>query len=146
MGDAEVGLRWLEGAAEGPVDERGYVRVHREKLRRVISDLYRVLGGQPNIKADPDRQRFADQLPGFSRVRRIIARELGLEEDRIRPDARLQFDLGMDSLDAVEVTLAMEEEYGLEVPDDAIEEMETVGHIYEYLCERGAITEPEPSP
>ena len=52
-------------------------------------------------------------------VRRLIAQHLGIEADRVADEARFRHDLGADSLDAFELLLALEETFGIEIPDDA---------------------------
>lgn len=67
------------------------------------------------------------------RVKEIIVEQLGVNEDQVTPDAKLLEDLGADSLDAVELVMAIEEEFGIEVPDDEAEGLTTMGHIVAYV-------------
>jgi acyl carrier protein len=67
------------------------------------------------------------------RVHTIIGQQLGLELTSIVPEANLLDDLGADSLDVVELVMALEEEFGIEVPDDAVENIRTIGDIVTYL-------------
>lgn len=69
-------------------------------------------------------------------VKEIIASELGVEVDKVTPDAHFVDDLGADSLDTVELVMAFEEEFGLEIPDEDAEEMQTVGDAIDYLSTR----------
>ena len=62
-----------------------------------------------------------------SRVRDIIVNELGVEPSKVTPEASFVEDLGADSLDTVELVMAFEEEFGIEIPDEDAEKMETVG-------------------
>ena len=68
-----------------------------------------------------------------SRVREIIAQELGVEMDKVTDDANFVEDLGADSLDTVELVMAFEEEFGIEIPDEDAEQMQTVGQAIGYL-------------
>ena len=68
-----------------------------------------------------------------SRVRDIIAQELGVEQEKVVDDANFVDDLGADSLDTVELVMAFEEEFGIEIPDEDAETMQTVGEAIEYL-------------
>lgn len=66
-------------------------------------------------------------------VKEIIASELGVEVGKVTGDAHFVDDLGADSLDTVELVMAFEEEFGLEIPDEDAEEMQTVGDAIDYL-------------
>ena len=68
-----------------------------------------------------------------SRVREIIAQELGVEQEKVTNEANFVEDLGADSLDTVELVMAFEEEFGIEIPDEDAEEMQTVGQAIAYL-------------
>ena len=68
-----------------------------------------------------------------SRVREIIINELGVEPEKVTNDASFVEDLGADSLDTVELVMAFEEEFGIEIPDEDAEQMRTVGDAIEYL-------------
>ena len=71
-----------------------------------------------------------------SRVREIIAQELGVELEKVTDDANFVEDLGADSLDTVELVMAFEEEFGIEIPDEDAERMQTVGQAIQYLGEK----------
>lgn len=68
-----------------------------------------------------------------TRVRSIIADQLGLAEDDIKPESKFIEDLGADSLDIVELIMAMEEEFQTEIPDEEAEKIRTVGDAIEYV-------------
>ena len=67
------------------------------------------------------------------RVKKIVVEHLGVEEDKVTPDASFIDDLGADSLDIVELVMAFEEEFGVEIPDDAAEKITTVKDAIEYI-------------
>ena len=71
------------------------------------------------------------------RVAGILVEQLGVERDKITPEAKFQEDLGADSLDSVEIIMAVEEEFDVEIPDEQAEKMETVGSLIAYLEDRG---------
>lgn len=71
-----------------------------------------------------------------SRVRDIIVNELGVEASKVTAEASFVEDLGADSLDTVELVMAFEEEFGIEIPDEDAEKMETVGDAMKYLEEK----------
>ena len=68
-----------------------------------------------------------------ARVREIIINELGVEPEKVTDDASFVEDLGADSLDTVELVMAFEEEFGLDIPDEDAEKMRTVGEAVGYL-------------
>ncbi|MEC7386122.1 MAG: acyl carrier protein [Gemmatimonadota bacterium] len=68
-----------------------------------------------------------------ARVREIIINELGVEPEKVTDDASFVEDLGADSLDTVELVMAFEEEFGLDIPDEDAEKMRTVGDAVGYL-------------
>jgi len=71
--------------------------------------------------------------PTEARVREIIINELGVEPEKVTNDASFVEDLGADSLDTVELVMAFEEEFGVDIPDEDAEQMKTVGDAIEYL-------------
>ncbi|MEJ7619225.1 MAG: acyl carrier protein [Aquificaceae bacterium] len=70
------------------------------------------------------------------RIKEIIADQLGVEVDKLNPSAKFVEDLGADSLDVVELVMAFEEEFGIEIPDEDAEKIRTVGDVIAYLKER----------
>jgi len=72
----------------------------------------------------------------LGKVRSIIVEQLGLEPDEVKPGARFIEDLGADSLDIVELIMAFEEEFDLEIPDEDAEKITTVGEAVDYIKER----------
>ena len=71
----------------------------------------------------------------FEKVQEIIVNELRVDKAKVTLDARLAEDLGADSLDAVEVIMALEDEFGLSIDDDAAKEIKTVGDLVKYIDE-----------
>ncbi len=71
------------------------------------------------------------------RIKKIIEEQLGVEGDRIKPEASFIDDLGADSLDIVELVMAMEEEFDLEIPDEDAEKLRTVQDVTKYLQGKG---------
>lgn len=68
-----------------------------------------------------------------ARVKEIIVNELGVEAEKVTTEASFVEDLGADSLDTVELVMAFEEEFGLDIPDEDAEQMRTVGEAVSYL-------------
>jgi acyl carrier protein len=73
--------------------------------------------------------------PVEERVKEIICEQLGVEEDEVNPNAKFIEDLGADSLDTVELVMAFEEEFDLEIPDEDAEKIVTVGDAINYIKE-----------
>lgn len=69
----------------------------------------------------------------LEKVRKIIIDELSLEEKEISMDSNFREDLGADSLDTVETIMRIEEEFGIEIPDEEAEELKTLSDLVEYL-------------
>ncbi len=71
------------------------------------------------------------------KVRDIIEKELGVEREKLTDEASFIEDLGADSLDIVELVMAMEEEFGIEIPDEDAEKLKTVQDVCNYLQTKG---------
>jgi acyl carrier protein len=69
------------------------------------------------------------------KVRKMIVEQLGVNESEVVPEAKFIDDLGADSLDIVELVMALEDEYGIEIPDEDAEKIETVGDAIRYIEE-----------
>jgi acyl carrier protein len=67
------------------------------------------------------------------RVKEIIVEQLGVNPDQVTPDAKFIEDLGADSLDTVELVMALEEEFGQEIPDEEAEKLQSVGDVIKYI-------------
>ena len=67
------------------------------------------------------------------KVKSIIADQLGVDADEVKPDASFTDDLGADSLDIVELVMAFEEEFDIEIPDDDAEQIATVKNAVDYI-------------
>ena len=70
-----------------------------------------------------------------ARVKEIIVEELGVDTDKVTSEASFVDDLGADSLDTVELVMALEEEFGIDIPDEDAEKMRTVGDATAYIEE-----------
>jgi len=67
------------------------------------------------------------------RVKKIVAEQLSLNDDQVKPEASFVDDLGADSLDTVELVMALEEEFETEIPDEDAEKITTVQHAIDYI-------------
>ncbi|MFW6303034.1 MAG: acyl carrier protein [Candidatus Sumerlaeota bacterium] len=73
-----------------------------------------------------------------SKVKDIIVEQLSVNAEDVTPDAKFVEDLGADSLDLVELVMAFEEEFDLDIPDEDVEKMSTVGDAIEFIKEKQA--------
>ncbi len=78
------------------------------------------------------------QQDTFERVQKIVAEQLGVDAAEVVPGANFANDLGADSLDTVELVMALEEEFDIEIPDDAAEKMMTVKEAVDYINDKVA--------
>ncbi len=69
----------------------------------------------------------------FEKIREIISEQLGVDEESIKPETSFTDDLGADSLDLVELIMALEEEFDIEMPDGEIDNIKTVGDAVNFL-------------
>jgi acyl carrier protein len=69
------------------------------------------------------------------KVKKMIVEQLGVNESEVVPEAKFIDDLGADSLDIVELVMALEDEYSIEIPDEDAEKIETVGDAIRYIEE-----------
>jgi len=70
------------------------------------------------------------------KVKDIIVEELGIERDKLKPEASFMEDLGADSLDTVELVMAFEKEFDIDIPDEEAEKLRTVGDAMKYLHDK----------
>ena len=90
-----------------------------------LSSGHAVVGGQmSNVLAE--------------QIRKLVAEQLGVDQNQVTPQAAILDDLGADSLDVVELVMAIEENFDLEIPDEAIEAMKTIGDIETYVAQRAS--------
>lgn len=72
----------------------------------------------------------------FEKLKQILSDQFDVEEDSITPDTNLSEDLGADSLDVVDLLMSIEDEFEIEIPDDQVENIKTVGSIVKYIEDR----------
>ena len=72
----------------------------------------------------------------LEKVKAILAEQFDVEEDKVTADTDLQEDLGADSLDVVDLVMSFEEEFDIEIPDDQVEKIKTVGDIVKFIEEK----------
>lgn len=69
----------------------------------------------------------------FEKIREIIVEQLDVEEDKVTLEASITDDLGADSLDVVDLVMSIEESFDIEIPDEEVENIKTVGDIVKYI-------------
>ena len=74
----------------------------------------------------------------FEKVKEVIVRELSVPESKVTESASFDADLSADSLDVVELVMALEDEFDVEIPEEDAEKIKTVGDVVRYLEEKGA--------
>lgn len=72
----------------------------------------------------------------FDKLKELVVDQLGVEEDEVTMEASMQDDLGADSLDLVDLVMSVEEEFGVKVADEDLENIKTVGNIVNYIEDR----------
>jgi len=91
---------------------------------------------EKNSGCEPRKKREEfDMSDVADRVRKIVVEHLGVEEDKVVESASFIDDLGADSLDTVELVMAFEEEFGIEIPDDAAETIQSFGDAVKFITE-----------
>ena len=71
--------------------------------------------------------------PPADRIKKIIVEQLGVNEDQVKPEAKFIEDLGADSLDTVELVMALEEKFETEIPDEDAEKLQSVGDVIKFI-------------
>lgn len=74
-----------------------------------------------------------DEVKVFDQVKKVVVEQLGVNETEVTKEASFVEDLGADSLDTVELVMALEESFGLEIPDEEAEKIKTVGDTCKYI-------------
>ena len=86
---------------------------------------------------DIENQKGDLQMSINPKVKDIIVEQLGVDPEKVKSEASFIDDLGADSLDIVELVMAMEEEFDLEIPDEDAEKLKTVNDVQTYLSSKG---------
>jgi acyl carrier protein len=97
----------------------------------------RLRAGDPLRDNGTDEGEVVGVASVYDRVRSIVAERLGVDEDKVTMDAEFIGDLNADSLDLVEVIMAMEQEFNLEIKDEDAENIRSVSDAVEYITEHG---------
>ena len=95
-----------------------------------------MIGPDGADKGDAMKEEVKKPMAAEDRIKKIIVEQLGVDEDEVVPEASFVDDLGADSLDTVELVMAFEEEFDIEIPDEDAEKILTVGRAMEYIKEK----------
>jgi acyl carrier protein len=95
----------------------------------------RACGQGQKMGNSPERYEDLDMSDIADRVKKIVVEHLGVDEDKVVENASFIDDLGADSLDTVELVMAFEEEFGIEIPDDAAETIQSFGDAVKFITE-----------
>jgi acyl carrier protein len=87
---------------------------------------------------DPGIKQGGKMEVSQDKIKQIIADQLGVKKEEVTDNAKFVDDLGADSLDTVELVMALEEEFGIEIPDEDAEKLATVGDALRYIDEKSA--------
>ena len=90
-----------------------------------------IINFQTTITNKKERKISANEV--YAKVNSIIVEQLGVKEENLKPEASFIDDLGADSLDTVELVMALEEEFDTEIPDEDAEKIKTVKDVYDYI-------------
>jgi acyl carrier protein len=96
-------------------------------------------GGASQKLGEAEKNEYAKggiHMAVEEKVKAIIAEQLGVKQEEVTPTASFIDDLGADSLDTVELVMALEEEFGVEIPDEDAEKITTVGDAIKYIDEK----------
>ena len=107
---------------------------NRERVRKGLKDQ----SGLGEVWPHQGSQRIIKMSDVAERVKKIVVEHLGVEADKVVENANFIDDLGADSLDTVELVMAFEEEFGVEIPDDQAETIVTVGDAVKFLEKNAA--------
>jgi acyl carrier protein len=110
-------------------------------LTRSLIHLLAILAGlalRPAPETNANGEIFMTDKPIEEKVKDIIVEQLGVNPEQVTPAASFIEDLGADSLDIVELVMAFEEEFSVEVPDEDAEKLQTVGDVVKYIEEKAS--------
>ena len=96
------------------------------------------IAGFKSRATNTNRTNFMAEKSIEEKVKDIIVEQLGVNPEQVTPQASFIEDLGADSLDIVELVMAFEEEFGVEVPDEDAEKLQTVGDVIKYIEEKSS--------
>jgi len=133
------GFSWKRKSSSGVAGiglervKTGMGSVAKEVLPAGYDFRYCIGFGSPISVSGPNQPNLMSDKPIEERVKEIIVKELSVNPEQVTSTASFIEDLGADSLDTVELVMAFEEEFGVEVPDEEAEKLQTVGDVVKYI-------------
>jgi acyl carrier protein len=108
----------------------------QEQLKQETAEKQRQAEAQERQRREDVKPQSSFNLNISKRVKEIISAQLGVEPDDVKPESNFRIDLGVDSLDFVELVMAFEEEFGIEIPDGVAEQIQTVEQAVNHISKK----------
>jgi acyl carrier protein len=131
MPHGQAQILCLAGAIPEPARPPARRPSGTEKIRHSGLDAFPSRGIETHQKPELEKPMAEKSIE--QRVKDIIVEQLGVNADQVTPEAKFIEDLGADSLDTVELVMALEEEFGHEIPDEQAEKLQSVGDVIKYI-------------
>ena len=112
------------------IKNKSKIKIRKKSDSGLDASRWRVID---TLQNEPNPETTMADKTIEQRVKDIIVEQLGVNSDQVTPDAKFIEDLGADSLDIVELVMALEEEFGHEIPDEQAEKLLTVGDVVKYI-------------
>ena len=112
------------------IKNKSKIKIRKKSDSGLDASRWRVID---TLQNEPNPETTMADKTIEQRVKDIIVEQLGVNADQVTPDAKFIEDLGADSLDIVELVMALEEEFGHEIPDEQAEKLLTVGDVVKYI-------------
>ena len=112
------------------IKDKSKIKIRKKSDSGLDASRWRVID---TLQNEPNPETTMADKTIEQRVKDIIVEQLGVNADQVTPDAKFIEDLGADSLDIVELVMALEEEFGHEIPDEQAEKLLTVGDVVKYI-------------
>lgn len=116
-----------------PLEDVQKIINHTRTIREFMERLRDATSHERDIPAPQATPKDKNKQEIFLKLRSLLAREFKLNEEKIKPESRFIQDLGLDSVDAIETVMVIEEAFGFEMPDEDTEEILTVGQAVDYI-------------
>src|ERR1041384_4257499 len=112
------------------IKDKSKIKIRKKSDSGLDASRWRVID---TLQNEPNPETTMADKTIEQREKDIIVEQLGVNADQVTPDAKFIEDLGADSLDIVELVMALEEEFGSEIPDEQAEKLLTVGDVIKYI-------------
>jgi len=119
-----------------PLEDVQKIINHTRTIREFMERLRDATSHERGIPAPQATPKDKNKQEIFLKVRALLAKEFELNEEKIKPESRFNEDLGLDSIDAIEVVMVIEDAFDFEIPDEDAEKILTVGQAVDYIFAR----------